>query len=125
MNDRERRVFIIVAALGVALVLAGCGGKTSSQKSDPDAHQPLASLFTVAANQLPRLRIVPARSTTFAVSIHTTGNIDWDADHTTQAITQVSGPVTRILADAGTMVKANDPLLYVSSTDASNATAVY
>jgi cobalt-zinc-cadmium efflux system membrane fusion protein len=37
----------------------------------------------------------------------------------------VSGPVTRILVDTGTMVKAGDPLLYVSSTDASNAITVY
>jgi cobalt-zinc-cadmium efflux system membrane fusion protein len=97
----------------------------SSQKTDPDAHQPQAALLKVESNQLSRLRIVPARRRTFPVSIHTTGNIDWDADHTTQAITQVSGPVTRILVDAGTVVKAGDPLLYVSSTDASNAIAAY
>jgi cobalt-zinc-cadmium efflux system membrane fusion protein len=101
------------------------GKKTSSQKSDLDAHQPQASLFQVASNQRSRLRIVPAKTTTFPVSIHTTGNIDWDEDHTTQAIAQVSGPVTRILVDAGTAVKATEPLLYVSSTDASNAIAVY
>jgi membrane fusion protein, heavy metal efflux system len=117
----------IAAAFGITLItLTGCGSKeTFSQKSDPDAHQPQASLFSVANNQLPRLRIMPAFTATFPVSIHTTGNIDWDADHTTQAITQVSGPVTRILADAGTVVKANDPLLYVSSTDASNAIVIY
>ena len=124
---RKRRAYS-GAALGIALVtfLTACDGKkTSSQKSDPDAHQPQASLFKVASNQLPRLRIVPVRTATFLVSIHTTGIVDWDADHTTQAITQVSGPVTRILADAGTVVKANDPLLYVASTDASNAIVAY
>ena len=126
VSHRERGARI-VTALGIALValVSGCGKKTSSQKVDPDAHQPQASLFNVASNQLARLRVVPAQITTFPVSIHTTGNIDWDADHTTQAISQVSGPVTRILVDAGTVVKANEPLLYVSSTDASNAIVVY
>jgi cobalt-zinc-cadmium efflux system membrane fusion protein len=126
VSDRERGVRV-VAVLGMALVafVTGCGKKTSSRKVDPDAHQPRASLFNVASNQLARLRVVPAHTATFSVSIHTTGNIDWDADHTTQAISQVSGPVTSILVDAGTVVKANDPLLYVSSTDASNAIVVY
>ena len=53
--------------------------------------------------------------------MRTTGTVDWDNDHTTQAITQVSGPITRIVADTGTRVKAGDPLLYVASTDVTNA----
>ena len=128
MNVTSSNLIRAAPAFAITLLalVTGCGEKkTSSQKSDPDAHQPEASLFQVASNQLPRLRIVPAHTITLPVSIHTTGNIDWDADHTTQAITQVSGPVTRILADAGTIVKANDPLLYVSSTDASNAISIY
>jgi len=126
VSDRERGASI-AAVLGIALVafVTGCANKTSSQKVDPDAHQPQASLFSIASNQLARLRVVPAHTATFSVSIHTAANIDWDADHTTQAISQVSGPVTRILVDAGTVVKANTPLLYVSSTDASNAIVVY
>ncbi len=123
---KTRHCSIAAVTITFVALVTGCGDKKmSSQQSDPDAHQPEASLFKVANNQLPRLRIVPARTVTLPVSIHTTGNVDWDADHTTQAITQVSGPVTRILADAGTIVKAGDPLLYVSSTDASNAIAVY
>ena len=126
MSDRERGVRI-TAVLGIALIafLTGCGNKTSSQKVDPDAHQPQASFFSIASNQLARLRVVPVHIATFSVSVHTTATIDWDADHTTQAISQVSGPVTRILVDAGTVVKATAPLLYVSSTDASNAIVVY
>lgn len=107
-------------------MLTGCATqKTSSQKSDPDAHQPEAALFKVASEQVARLHVVTAHNAAFPVTIHTTGNIDWDADHTTPAITQVSGPVSRILVDTGAVVKANDPLLYVSSTDASNAITAY
>jgi len=72
-----------------------------------------------------RLHIVGAHTATFPIRVATTGTVDWDADHTTTAITQVSGPVSRILVDTGTMVKAGDPLLYVSSTDAANAITVY
>jgi cobalt-zinc-cadmium efflux system membrane fusion protein len=51
--------------------------------------------------------------------------VDWDADHTTQAITQVSGPISRLLVDLGTPVVVNQPLLYVSSPDVAGAISTY
>jgi cobalt-zinc-cadmium efflux system membrane fusion protein len=115
-----------IPVLILCLLAVSCSGKkTSSQKSDPDANQPQPALFTVSNSQLARLRIVPAVTGTFPISVHTTGTVDWDADHTTPAIVQVSGPVTRILVDTGSRVRAGDPLLYVSSTDASNAIVTY
>ncbi len=51
--------------------------------------------------------------------------MDWDGDHTTQAITQVNGPISRILVDTGTAVKAGEPLLFVASPDMANAVATY
>jgi cobalt-zinc-cadmium efflux system membrane fusion protein len=57
--------------------------------------------------------------------VHTTGTVDWDADHTTQAITQVNGPISRIMVDNGTPVKKGDPLLYVSSPDVAAAVSTY
>jgi membrane fusion protein, heavy metal efflux system len=68
---------------------------------------------------------VPVRTTTWSIAIHITGTVDWDADHTTQAITQVNGPISRILVDTGARVKAGDPLLYVSSPDVANAISTY
>jgi cobalt-zinc-cadmium efflux system membrane fusion protein len=63
--------------------------------------------------------------TTWAVAVHTTGTVDWDADRTTQAITQVNGPISRILVDTGTPVKQGDPLLYVASPDLAAAVSAY
>jgi membrane fusion protein, heavy metal efflux system len=83
------------------------------------------TFFTVPAEQLPHLKIVPVRKTTWSTLVRTTGTVDWDNDHTTQAITQVSGPITRIVADTGTRVKAGDPLLYVASTDVTNSISAY
>jgi cobalt-zinc-cadmium efflux system membrane fusion protein len=51
--------------------------------------------------------------------------VDWDNDQTTQAITQVSGPISRLLVDTGARVTANQPLLYVSSPDVSGAVSTY
>ena len=51
--------------------------------------------------------------------------MDWNADLTTPVITQVNGPISRILAEPGESVKENQPLLYVSSPDITNAIATY
>jgi cobalt-zinc-cadmium efflux system membrane fusion protein len=74
---------------------------------------------------LSHLKIVRVEQATWTTTIRTTGTVDWDNDHTTQAITQVSGPITRIVADTGTRVKAGDPLLYVASADVANAISSY
>ena len=85
-----------------------------------------AGYFSVPAAQLAHLQLVQARDgPTWETTVRTTGTVDWDNDHTTQAITQVSGPITRIAVDTGTRVKAGDPLLYVASADVANAMSTY
>ena len=72
------------------------------------ANQP--ALLSVSNDQLAHLTIVDAKKVTWPVDVQTTGTVDWDADHTTQAITQVNGPISRILVDLGTPVKGREPL---------------
>jgi len=86
---------------------------------------PAGTYFTVPPDQLPHLRIASVRQATWSAEVRTTGTVDWDNDHTTQAITQVSGPIVRIVADTGTRVKAGDPLLYVASGDMTAAVSTY
>jgi cobalt-zinc-cadmium efflux system membrane fusion protein len=83
------------------------------------------NLLTVSQDQLSHLQIVRVQKATWQTTIRTTGTVDWDADHTTQAITQVNGPISRILVDTGAKVAAGDPLLYVSSPDVANAVTAY
>src|SRR5262245_58300124 len=112
----------IVALVGVS-ALSGC----SRQPSPPPAANaaaapapaaetaPTAHYFTVPADQLTHLQLADVTTTTWEKTVRTTGTVDWDNDHTTQAITQVSGPITRLVVDTGAHVKAGDPLLYVAS----------
>ena len=79
----------------------------------------------LTADQLSHLKPPWWARPRWPVAVHTTGTVDWDNDHTTQAITQVSGPITRILVDLGTPVQKDQPLLYVSSPDVSNAISAY
>ncbi len=67
-------------------------------------------LFRVSPDQQARLKTTRVETINWPLAIHITGTVDWDADHTTQAITQVNGPITRILVDLGTPVKKDEPL---------------
>jgi cobalt-zinc-cadmium efflux system membrane fusion protein len=128
----------------MAVMLAACGGSPPSPApgsaaakagAAAPATSPAAAsaaggaaaptYFTVSTDQLAHLKIAPVAKATWAATVHTTGTVDWDNDHTTQAITQVSGPIARIVADTGTRVKAGDPLLYVATADISNAISTY
>jgi membrane fusion protein, heavy metal efflux system len=114
-------------ALTLALVLSSCNGRpasTSGGAAAPPAST-AAAYFTVPAEQLAHLQIATVHKASWTTTLHTTGTVDWDNDHTTQAITQVSGPITRILVDAGTHVKAGDPLLFVASADITSAISAY
>ena len=113
--------FLALAGMQVACVST----KQTEAKAADAAKTAQPGLFTLPPEQLSHVSVVPVRRMSWPVAVHTTGTVDWDADHTTQAITQVNGPIARILVDTGTPVKAGDPLLYVSSPDVANATAVY
>jgi len=112
--------------LGLGVCLSGCGNLKKAESPPESASAAVApALFTVPPEQMAHLKVVPVESRTWQTAVRTTGTVDWDADHTTQAITQVNGPIARILVDTGAKVKAGDPLLYVTSPDIANAISAY
>jgi cobalt-zinc-cadmium efflux system membrane fusion protein len=121
----------IRGTLALALVApAACTG--SAQQEAPSAKAAAAApagsaatYFTVPQEQLSHIEIASAHRATFTTEVKTTGTVDWDNDHTSQAITQVSGPITRILYDTGVRVTAGQPLLYVASPDITGAFSTY
>ena len=126
----------VLAAFAAALTSCGGGRPDQSAGSKAAAAAPAdtgsssgaasgPAYFTVPQEQLWHLQIQPARVRPFETEIKTTGTVDWDNDHTSQAITQVSGPITRIVVDTGAVVKEGQPLLYVASPDITNAFSTY
>jgi cobalt-zinc-cadmium efflux system membrane fusion protein len=120
-NIRNKTVAVLTLMAG--LIGGACNSAAppapAGAVSDPKAG------FTVPPEQLAHLQTTPVKKATWTMALRTTGTVDWDNDHTSQAITQVSGPITRILVDAGTRVKAGDPLLYVASPDITGAISAY
>ncbi|MGD1093545.1 MAG: efflux RND transporter periplasmic adaptor subunit [Bryobacteraceae bacterium] len=113
------------AALIAVLAASSCQSKPASGAPAATTPQVDAALFQVPQNQMEHLKIAEVRKAVWSPPVRTTGTVDWDADHTTQAITQVNGPIARLLVDTGTVVTADQPLLYVSSPDVANAVATY
>ncbi len=114
--------FVIAIA---TLLICSCGLYKKTAPAAAAAQADEAALFEVPSKQLPHLKIVEVRKTSWASVVDTTGTVDWDADHTTQAITQVNGPISKLLVDLGSKVTINQPLLYVSSPDVATAISTY
>lgn len=119
-----------LSSLIAVLALSSCTSKTASVQAEQPSQaeqssQTGASFFEVPPNQMTQLKIEAVHKAFWSPVVRTTGTVDWDADHTTQAITQVSGPISRLLVDTGAVVKAGQPLLYVSSPDVAAAFATY
>jgi len=127
MRSCVRNWCCAILALLAALSTYSCSASKppSVAAADSSGAGEEAALFQVPQDQLEHLKIVEVRQAAWSATVHTNGTVDWDADHTTQAITQVSGPISRLLVDLGTSVKVDQPLLYVSSPDVANAIVTY
>lgn len=122
-----KQIGLATLAAIAALLASSCSSSKPAAPATAEAASAgdEAALFQVPQDQLAHLKLVEVRKAVWSTTVRTTGTVDWDADHTTQAITQVSGPITRLLVDTGSQVAADQPLLYVSSPDVANAISTY
>jgi cobalt-zinc-cadmium efflux system membrane fusion protein len=84
-----------------------------------------AQLFTVPQEQLAHLKIVTIAPTSIPRSLRLTGAVAFNAFDTTPVISQIGGPVSRIVVIPGEQVHRGQPLLYVTSPDYSQLLANY
>jgi cobalt-zinc-cadmium efflux system membrane fusion protein len=115
---------LLAVVVSVLLVAAGCRGGADEQKS-PARTGERPAYFTIGERQLAQVGLARVAPTSWIAEIRTTGTVDWDADRTTQVITEVGGPIARIVVDLGRRVRKGDPLLYVSSPDLATAISAY
>ena len=120
--------YATVAAVVIACVtLTGCGGAGSDAHANytnyRDPNKP--ELFTIPQEQMAHVQIVTIQPTAWTRTLRLTGTVAYNSDHTTPVITQVSGPVNRIVVVPGEQVRKGQPLLYVASPDYSQIRANY
>lgn len=112
------------AGLLLILSLIACSGRSSDPRAaEPDKTK--ADLFTVSKDQMNHLEIVTVEPSDFPRVLRLTGNVAFNGFLTTPVITQVSGPVSRLVVSPGQHVTKGQPMLYVSSPDYSQLRANY
>ena len=108
-----------------ALTLAGCSGAGSEDAANRGNHPNEAALFTVPADQMAHVQVLTVEPSRLTRTLRLTGAVAYDSFHTTPVITQVSGPVSRIVVVPGQTVTRGQPLLYVASPDYSQLRSNY
>jgi cobalt-zinc-cadmium efflux system membrane fusion protein len=106
--------------LGFALTLTACNSKDreeASQMTSYSATAASAKLFTLPQDQMSHVQIVTVEPTKLTRTLRLTGAVAYNAFNTTPVITQVGGPVSRILVVPGQHVSVGQPMLDVSSPD--------
>ena len=121
-----KRTFWIAWAsiLAALLLLAGCDSSNSNSTTyakNPNDPQ----LFSIPQDQMSHVQVIAVQPTTLVRSLRLTGAVAYNAFHTTPVITQVSGPVSRVIAVPGQHVKQGEPMLYVASPDYSQLRSNY
>jgi len=129
--DRSLRKYQNAILLCFALALAGCNSKSSEQASQMTSFSAKATksatpqLFTIPQNQAAHIQVITVQATKLARTLRLTGSVAYNAFKTTPVISQVGGPVSRILVVPGQKVKAGQPMLEVSSPDYSQLLGAY
>ncbi|HEY4903699.1 MAG TPA: efflux RND transporter periplasmic adaptor subunit [Candidatus Sulfotelmatobacter sp.] len=126
---RHFRVQLITLATASAIMLlfAGCEGSgsnvaaNSGGASNPDN----AVLFTIPQDQMSHVQVLTVQPTTLTRSLRLTGAVAYNSFRTTPVITQVSGPVSRVVIVPGQKVTQGQPMLYVASPDYSQLRTNY
>ena len=130
-NPRHNRRLQSVMVLAFAFVLTACNSKSREQANKMTSFSATAStasvplLFTIPEDQMSHVQVLTVRQTKLSRTLRLTGAVAYNAFKTTPVITQVGGPVSRILVVPGQKVKVGQPMLEVSSPDYSQLLDAY
>jgi cobalt-zinc-cadmium efflux system membrane fusion protein len=114
----------VLALMGAGLLfLTACGqraadaGGSSVSYGSATVDASEAKMFTVPAEQMTHVQVTQVEVTRLPRVLRLTGAVAYNNFKTTPVITQVSGPVSRILVSPGEVVRTDQSMLYVSSPD--------
>ncbi len=111
------------------LALAGCGGDQQASKmtsfSTTESADSKAELFSLPADQATHIQVFTVAQAPIRRTLRLSGAVAYNGFLTTPVITQLGGPVNRIVVAPGEHVRAGQPLLYITSPDYSLARSAY
>jgi len=125
MTTITRSLPSIVRVAGMAFI-AACSSNAATKTADSTtAAASTPRTFTVTEAQRQRLHIVTLQPVSFRPAVQATGNVAFNGDRSTQVLSPVSGPATKVLVSPGANVRRGQPLATVSSPDFASAVADY
>lgn len=108
---------------GLAL-LSACGGSDESANTVTPASA-IPSNLTLTAAQQAKIHVDTVALSKFTPAVLTTGTVAFNGDRSTQVLSPVSGPVTKLLVQPGTIVSTGAALATVASPDFAAAVGAY
>lgn len=115
----DNRYLALLAVVG----LTACKGSAPADAATTP--QKPSSAFMLTEDQKARIHTLPIVPSTFRPTVITTGTVAFNGDRSTPVLSQISGPVTRILVNTGTYVHPGTPLAKVTSPDFAEGFATY
>ena len=93
----------------------------------PAAHDSgsVAREVALTPAQASRIHVATVQMQSYRAAVQTTGTVAFNGDRSTQVLAPVSGPITRILVNPGSVVQRGEALATVTSPDFAAATAAY
>jgi cobalt-zinc-cadmium efflux system membrane fusion protein len=115
---------LVLALSAIALTLAGCEGPGSKSSVNPkNTESP--ELFTIPQEQMSHVQIVKVQPTTLTRTLRLTGAVAYNGFRTTPVISQISGPLSRVVVVPGQRVHQGEVMFYVASPDYSQLRTNY
>lgn len=125
-KDRRRQPAVLTVLSAMVLAFSGCSGAGPEGAAKNNLNSlNTAELFTIPADQMAHVQVLTIRPTSLTRTLRLTGSVAYNSFHTTPVITQVSGPVRRIVVVPGQRVQKGELMLYVASPDYSQLRTNY
>jgi membrane fusion protein, heavy metal efflux system len=126
MTTIHTRSFPSIIRIAGLTFIGACSTNAASKTADSTTTaRSTPRNFTVSEAQRQRLHIITVQPTAFRPAIEATGNVAFNGDRSTQVLSPVSGPATKVLVSPGANVTRGQPLATVSSPDFASAVADY
>ncbi|MGA7380995.1 MAG: efflux RND transporter periplasmic adaptor subunit [Terriglobales bacterium] len=125
-----QRWAVFAAWSAILLMNDSCGGAAEQASkmtsfSTAESRESKAELFSLPADQMAHIQVVTVEQGPLPRILRLTGAVEYNDFKTTPVITQVGGPVSRVVVVQGEHVRAGQPLLYIASPDYSLLRASY
>ncbi|MFZ3262857.1 MAG: efflux RND transporter periplasmic adaptor subunit [Terriglobales bacterium] len=118
VQGMAQRLAAFAVLSAILLLLGGCQGSGSNAAPNSSANNSNnPELFAIPQDQMAHVQVLTVQPTTLTRSLRLTGAVAYNAFRTTPVITQVSGPISRVVVIPGQRVTRGEPMLYVSSPD--------